>query len=432
MSDYFASIPRLDDRTALALFRAIAGVQKPNNCTVTIAGLRAFNLLSPSAEQVELLKSVDSATSYLISRIDESFVGLTVSYIRGGESTGSKRPSTLLDEIKVSGQDNAQNAIPELTKLKILEVVNSRYNLAVAGGLLPPHERSESDELDTLYRSTVLKLESSFAEQIDKITSWTVEQADLLKEEKLRLAQETQADRAALQSDFQKRQDELLRTADELDQKRRDLDDRDYMHARRAIRGDLQRLISAREASFSLSSGTKRLRLPIHGAFIILIGCLLGLNVAYFIKLAPVDWTNWSYALLWALAKQAALAAALVGSIAFYVRWMNRWFEEHANAEFLLKQFQLDIDRASWVVETALEWQRSQQAELPAPLLDGITRNLFMRPSSLDASVSAADELASALVGSAAGLKLKVGDNELSFTRKGLRKLAKEEIEPRT
>jgi hypothetical protein len=28
----------------------------------------------------------------------------------------------------------------------------------------------------------------------------------------------------------------------------------------------------------------------------------------------------------------------------------------HASAEFLLKQFELDIDRASWVVETAMEW----------------------------------------------------------------------------
>jgi hypothetical protein len=49
----------------------------------------------------------------------------------------------------------------------------------------------------------------------------------------------------------------------------------------------------------------------------------------------------------------------------------------HASAEFLLKQFELDIDRASWVVETAMEWHRDQQAEIPAPLLEGITRNLF-------------------------------------------------------
>jgi hypothetical protein len=75
-----------------------------------------------------------------------------------------------------------------------------------------------------------------------------------------------------------------------------------------------------------------------------------------------------------------------------------------------------------------LEWRRAAQAELPEPLLQGITRNLFARAKIDESKLSAADELASALMGSAAGLKLKVGDNELNFTRRGLGRLNKTEL----
>lgn len=107
---------------------------------------------------------------------------------------------------------------------------------------------------------------------------------------------------------------------------------------------------------------------------------------------------------------------------------MNRWFEQHAAAEFLLKQFELDIDRASWVVETAMEWRRDQKSEIPGTLLEGISRNLFAEAGGASTEKhTAADDLASALVGNASQLKLKLGANEVSFDRKGLAGLGKAE-----
>ena len=61
-------------------------------------------------------------------------------------------------------------------------------------------------------------------------------------------------------------------------------------------------------------------------------------------------------------------------------------------------------------------------------LLQGITRNLFARSQIGEAKLSAADELASAVMGSAAGLKLRIGENELNFTRRGLSRLNKTEV----
>ena len=86
------------------------------------------------------------------------------------------------------------------------------------------------------------------------------------------------------------------------------------------------------------------------------------------------------------------------------------------------------MDRASWVVETALEWRRAEKSEIPVPLLEGVTRNLFAQDETKSPNQSAVDDLASALVGQASAVKVRLGDNEISLDRKGLKGLAKTEV----
>ena len=40
-------------------------------------------------------------------------------------------------------------------------------------------------------------------------------------------------------------------------------------------------------------------------------------------------------------------------------------FEQHAQTEFQLKQFELDMERASWIVETSLEWKDAKGTSIP-------------------------------------------------------------------
>jgi hypothetical protein len=47
-----------------------------------------------------------------------------------------------------------------------------------------------------------------------------------------------------------------------------------------------------------------------------------------------------------------------------------------ADEEFRLKRISLDVDRAIWVVETALEWQEQKQT-IPPQLLEQLSRDLF-------------------------------------------------------
>lgn len=343
-----------------------------------------------------------------------------IEYLRGSNG------SPLFDEIKFTQPDNQQAALPTADRLNLIQIINDAVGPAPLAGMFATQQTKGLSDVETLYRSTVLRLETKFAEQIEKITSWTAEQTTAFEKRKLNLTEEVRAERSALQTEYENRQKQFQEEADALEQRRKELDDRDYMHARRGIRADLQKLVAAREEKFSLTPSTRRLRIPIHIAMLTLITFLLLLNAAYLERFSSIDINVVSAVFIRTLIKQGVLAAIFVGAVLYYVRWMNRWFEEHSSAEFLLKQFQLDVDRASRVVETALEWRRDQKAEIPSPLLDGITRNLFIQREAPEKS-SGVDDLASALVGNASQVKVKLGDSEVSLDRKGLNKLAKTE-----
>lgn len=81
-----------------------------------------------------------------------------------------------------------------------------------------------------------------------------------------------------------------------------------------------------------------------------------------------------------------------------YIRWVDQWFRQHADEEFRLKRMSLDVDRASWVVETAMEWQAQNKAEIPPQLLEQLTRDLFMTSGQSTGVRHPAEDLANAVL----------------------------------
>ena len=76
------------------------------------------------------------------------------------------------------------------------------------------------------------------------------------------------------------------------------------------------------------------------------------------------------------------------------------------------------MNRANWVIESCLEWRKETDSPIPNDLLASITNNLFINnETELERVIHPADELASALMGSASKLKLKIGDNEQEFDK---------------
>ena len=130
--------------------------------------------------------------------------------------------------------------------------------------------------------------------------------------------------------------------------------------------------------------------------------------------------TNW--AIVATLSKQLLVSVSFGATAVFYIRWLNSWFSEHANNEFRLRQLQLDFERASWVVETAFEWKGAEGSAIPKELLEPISKNLFSPDENLRQDVHPADQLASALLGTASAVRLKSGDSELELDGKRLAK----------
>jgi hypothetical protein len=106
----------------------------------------------------------------------------------------------------------------------------------------------------------------------------------------------------------------------------------------------------------------------------------------------------------------------------FYIRWNDQWFRQHADEEFRMRQLELDIDRASWITELALEL-RDEKGELTAALLDRLSAGLFTSRSS-EAVKHPTQDLLAALLGESSLLRIKsprIGI-EAEVGRRGIRR----------
>jgi len=286
-------------------------------------------------------------------------------------------------------------------------------------------------ELSEFYQkreSALAKLED-IAEQL--ITDTADFRRNLDKEtSSLRLQMEKEAtqERKRLQDEFERKQQELRETGEALEARSKELDDRSSRHARRQLRQDLKTVIAARGKGLSLTKSTVAKRRPIHALFILLIGLITGYLVLNLIRQPDVSQS----AAYWiGLGKSALTLIGLSAMIIFYIRWNDQWFHQHADEEFRLQRLELDIDRASWIVEMALEWRDEKGSEIPPALLARLSENLFTGDDQRQPVRHPSEDLASALLGASSGLTLRIpGLGEASLNRKGIQnfKKAAEEI----
>lgn len=240
--------------------------------------------------------------------------------------------------------------------------------------------------------------------------------------------------RQQLEGNYQTRVDELKTEHDEkqakladrekeLEVRLKDVDDRESRHARRALANSIKNTFQERSKKFNLSDGTVQLRRPIQYftvALLVVLGGLFVVSVAASLKIFGMSAENSPEAIL----RQIGLGIAFASMTVFYLRWNNKWFEKHAEEEFLLKRQEIDIDRASWVVELSSEWL-DRGREIPESLMDKLTANLFAYESKEVEPLHPADQLASAIFGASAkaNVKLPNGLGELEFDRKSQKQL---------
>ncbi|MBF0283472.1 MAG: hypothetical protein HQL51_03340 [Magnetococcales bacterium] len=215
---------------------------------------------------------------------------------------------------------------------------------------------------------------------------------------------------------------------EELNKKAEELRDGEARHERRKIREDIKKELKVRSEVFKLTSGTMRNRWAVHGLCIMLLMVFGGL---FWNKMSSLP----SVLDLFHYLSLGGLAFAFSGTAIYYLKWQNSWFQQLAQEELRLKRMELDIDRASWVAEMMVEMEREfhegfYETEVAKNLFDRLTANMFtdsQRPETVHHPV---DQLASALLGSAANVKLRLpGGSEIDLDKKGIKDMSEQKAQ---
>ena len=228
----------------------------------------------------------------------------------------------------------------------------------------------------------------------------------------------------ALEANHEARTAEFEAREQDLTTRRRELDDRSARHARREQSRALQQKISDRSAKFTLTSETRRKRIPVH---VILESLLLfsGSLTAYSLLVPTTATEGVRFWLGLGRLPLGALGFAL--TTIFYIRWTDQWFRQHADQEFRLQQLALDVDRAGYAAEMLLEWQEDKGGEMPAVMVDRLTAGLFTDQARTARVRHPSEDMTAGLLKAASGVRLDLpGIGEVRLTGRQFRRLERQ------
>ena len=274
------------------------------------------------------------------------------------------------------------------------------------------------------------RLEGALAGLTQKISGHAVQVRQQLDDEfqvyREKARDEIAAERNRLESDIADREKTLREETLALNERLQQVNDRDSRHVRRQIREDLKEELTRRSQSFSLTPGTGRLRRPVFWFSVILL-VIFGGGLVGFSWLFVFSPPTTTAELVAVSVRQIFFGFTFGATAVFFLRWNNRWFERHADEEFRLKRLHLDLDRASWVVEMAMEWAEEKGGTLPQTLMDRLTNDLFVMGDSKGKSLHPADQVSAALFGAAARAHVELpGGTSLDLDRKSIKQLGKD------
>lgn len=402
----------------------------------------------PGEPALPAWQQVIALNSELIDHFAAGIVGISVTYYRGGSTGDPVQKSPVLDDlfIDLNGVDPG--------RLKAAAAVLAAFR---------PVSVSKSAKASEAVLAQQAIQESTFArlqKQLEELFAQTIQVRQQLDDSVRQKTEELEAAFLAKQhaadEEINRRQADLQERHDELQRRAQELDDSDNTFARRKIRDGMLNDVTERVKNFDVSNATRNARKPVEW----------GMRSLIFLFILLMAWTG--FELFTSRAAQTSIEAAvthireaaspaaspassvsanlglatsmlhdasterialwirfslltigLVGAILYYIRWQSRWAEQFAATENSLKQFHLDVNRANWVVETCLEWRKESDSAIPLSLIESLTRGLFTQNEPGPPAVHPADELASALVGSASKISLAVGDSKIEYDKPG-------------
>ncbi|MDE3241019.1 MAG: hypothetical protein KGN33_18840, partial [Paracoccaceae bacterium] len=155
--------------------------------------------------------------------------------------------------------------------------------------------------------------------------------------------------------------------------------------------------------------------------YLCIFASMLLFSFAFYIQsqlgAAPDTIQKWSI-----IAKSIAASAAGTGFIAYAIAWLRRIYLDDISVERSLERYALDVDRASWSIETLMEMAKQENAEIPEAWIKGVCNDLFV--TSTEKEEPTALQALGAMMDVAAGAEIGSNGAKIVLNRKGTKAIA--------
>ena len=224
--------------------------------------------------------------------------------------------------------------------------------------------------------ATLARLENLLDRSLESINRQREELARDSIAERREYKSTVDAETDKIRADLDARHRSLESALAQLEADRKALDDSSATHARREARKQISADVKAALTKFTVTEDTATKRRPIVWTF---RGLMALTAISFLGSIAQaVAATAVGTPLGWFIV--AKIPVSLIGfglSASWYIRWENAWFQQHATEEFRLKRYDLDIHRATWLMELLFEWQEKKEHPIPPALVERLSHGMF-------------------------------------------------------
>jgi hypothetical protein len=277
-------------------------------------------------------------------------------------------------------------------------------------------------DLQTTIRSQTHTNESARRQLIQEYDSRTEQLRKEHQERSDRLKDDHKAWEEETRNRTTEKEQEIEQKAREVSEREKSIDFRTEREARRKLRDEFLEKAKAMFEKPDLSQEAKASFNKVETACKWTLGMATALLLIAFLappilEICGINLSSETILLTWSIRVLAGITLAT--TLIYYVSSLSAWSKQVSTIELRSKQFALDIDRASWLVETTLEYEKEGKA-LPSSLLESFSRGLFESGSSTSREQVSSPLLH--LLHNLDSLKLGPAGAEMAMSGKQLRK----------